>query len=114
MREARDPGAGAQCHGSPSGLLLAPAKRITAEAKGQETLALSCRYGRKEVIVGDEFPKYLAWRIWLYRCSIREDEKAAPAYTREGFGLKDTKKQISERQKSRDRIIDTSESPMYF
>lgn len=43
-----------------------------------------------------------------------EDETAAPVYTRDTFGIKDTKKQISEKQKSRDRIIDTTESPMYF
>lgn len=43
-----------------------------------------------------------------------EDERAAPAYGRNRFGLKDTKEQTVERQKSTDRIIDIAESPMYF
>lgn len=70
--------------------------------------------GRKEVTAGDAFPKYLVWHVWLYGCSFMEDETVAPVYNRDSFGLKDTKKKISEKQKSRDRIIDTTESPMYF
>lgn len=84
-------------------LSLAPTKRITVGSRGKETLALTCRYGRKELQV---------WHVWLYGCSFTE--QGAPVYSRDTFKIKDTKKQISEKQKSRDRIIDTTESPMYF
>lgn len=49
MSELKDPGAGGWCHGSLSVLLLAPAKRITLGSRGKETLALTSRYGRKEL-----------------------------------------------------------------
>lgn len=44
-----DPSAGGWCHDALCVLLLAPAKRITVGSRVEETLVLTCRYGRKEL-----------------------------------------------------------------